>query len=198
MEEGLREMGCGGKIGNKMRRESSGASFLNVWNWGRPGGESKTRGGVWSGRTPRATSFVLPAAPPTGGEPLLRHAAAAARALRPREPSGPHPRAGPAPHRPVSPGNSAAAGRAAPAGVAPASHELLWSLDNESADLRAAPGQGGHALFGAPAPRKGHAGGRAVETCVVLNDRTSRGLVTVVTVAQTCSPKAKSRPHRQF
>lgn len=196
-------MGCGSKIGNKMRWQSSGASFLSVWKRERPGGESKTRGGSVV-RPDAAGHVVRPSRRPT----YRRRAASPACCRRCPRPASARAVRAPSARRPSAPRGRSLPGtvrlrggaraRAAPAGVAPASHELLWSLDNESADLRAAPGQGGHALFGAPAPRKGHAGGRALETCVVLNDRTSRGLVTVVTVAQTCSPKTKSRPHRQF
>lgn len=131
-----------------------------------PAGRVKPEAGAWSGRTPRATSFVLP------GRPTYRRRAASpaccrrrprpASARAVRAPSARRPSAPQGPSLPATVrlrGGARALG--APAGVAPASHELLWSLDNESADLRAAPGQGGHALFGAPAPRKGHAGLRS-------------------------------------
>lgn len=95
--------------------------FLKRGRWGAPGrGEVKSGGGC-----------VVLAAAPTRGEPLLRHAAAVARARRPRGAL----RAPPPGSARLSPGEGAgpertptqSGRRRRAARVAPAAAELLWS-----------------------------------------------------------------------
>lgn len=136
------------------------SQFSQCLEEGTPGsGKQNQRRESGPARTPPAGSFMLPPraagppAPPTDREPLPRHAAAVARARRPRGPSEAHPRAA---QRPTGRYRArlsrertrlragararAARARAARACVAPASPELLWSLDNAGADQQAAPG----------------------------------------------------------
>lgn len=127
------------------RRGTAGGPFPRMFVRGdAPGGTVTPEAGARSGRD--AASCVLrpaprPPAPPTGGEPLLRHAAAAAAAVAlarvraaVRAPAGRPGAARPEPRLPERPQTRCGAGAgAARAAVAPASPELLWSLDNAGA-----------------------------------------------------------------
>lgn len=93
------------------------SQFSQCLEEGTPGsGKQNQRRESGPARTPQAGSFMLPPraagppAPPTDREPLPRHAAAVARARRPRGPSGAHPRVAQRPTGRVSPGSGRGCG----------------------------------------------------------------------------------------